>query len=61
LTYVLITDETGTIQLPLWNKQIDEISVGDPHAFERRFWREDEQDELDELCDIPVDDLEAEN
>jgi len=21
-------DETGTIQLPLWNKQIDEISVG---------------------------------
>jgi len=25
----LITDETGTIQLPLWNKQIDEISVGD--------------------------------
>ena len=24
----LITDETGTIQLPLWNKQIDEISVG---------------------------------
>ena len=26
---VLVTDETGTIQLPLWNKQIDEISVGD--------------------------------
>jgi len=25
----LITDETGTIQLTLWNKQIDEISVGD--------------------------------
>jgi len=25
----LITDETGTIQLPLWNKQINEISVGD--------------------------------
>ncbi len=25
----LITDETGTIRLPLWNKQIDEISVGD--------------------------------
>ena len=25
----LITDETGTIQLPLWNKQIGEISVGD--------------------------------
>jgi len=24
-----ITDETGTIQLPLWNKQIDEISAGD--------------------------------
>ena len=47
--------------MPLWNKQIDEISVGDPHAFERRFWREDEQDELDELCGIPVDDLEAEN
>jgi replication factor A1 len=26
---VLVTDETGTIQLPLWNKQIDEISTGD--------------------------------
>jgi len=25
----LITDETGTIQLPLWNKQIGEISLGD--------------------------------
>jgi ssDNA-binding replication factor A large subunit len=25
----LITDETGTIQLPLWNKQTDEISAGD--------------------------------
>jgi len=25
----LITDETGTIQLPLWNKQIKEISVDD--------------------------------
>ncbi len=25
----LITDETETIQLPLWNKQIDEISSGD--------------------------------
>jgi len=25
----LITDETGTIHLPLWNKQIGEISVGD--------------------------------
>ena len=25
----LISDETGTIQLPLWNKQIGEISVGD--------------------------------
>jgi len=25
----LVTDETGTIKLPLWNKQIDEISVGD--------------------------------
>ena len=25
----LITDETETIQLPLWNKQIGEISVGD--------------------------------
>jgi len=25
----LITDETGTIQLPLWNKQINEISVDD--------------------------------
>jgi len=29
VTNVLITDETGTIQLPLWNKQIDEISAGD--------------------------------
>jgi len=29
VTNVLISDETGTIQLPLWNKQIDEISVGD--------------------------------
>jgi len=29
VTNILITDETGTIQLPLWNKQIDEISVGD--------------------------------
>ena len=26
---VLVTDETGDIQLPLWNKQMDEISVGD--------------------------------
>ena len=25
----LINDETGTIQLPLWNDQVDEISVGD--------------------------------
>lgn len=25
----LVTDETGTIQLPLWNKQIKEISVDD--------------------------------
>jgi len=25
----LITDGSGTIQLPLWNKQIDEISMGD--------------------------------
>jgi len=25
----LVTDETGTIRLPLWNKQIGEISVGD--------------------------------
>jgi len=25
----LISDETGTIQLPLWNKQIDAFSVGD--------------------------------
>jgi len=29
VTNVLITDGTGTIQLPLWNKQIDEISAGD--------------------------------
>ena len=28
VTNVLVTDETGTIQLPLWNKQIDEISAG---------------------------------
>jgi len=26
---LLVADETGTIQLPLWNKQIDEISAGD--------------------------------
>jgi len=25
----LIADETGTIQLPLWNRQIKEVSVGD--------------------------------
>ena len=24
-----VTDETGTIQLPLWNQQIDTVSVGD--------------------------------
>jgi replication factor A1 len=29
VTKVLVTDETGTIQLPLWNKQINEISAGD--------------------------------
>lgn len=29
LTNVLVTDETGTIQLPLWNKQTDGISAGD--------------------------------
>jgi len=29
VTNVLVTDETGAIQLPLWNKQTDEISVGD--------------------------------
>jgi len=29
VTNVLLTDETGTIQLPLWNKQIDAISAGD--------------------------------
>ena len=29
VTNVLVTDETGTIQLPLWNKQIDEISADD--------------------------------
>jgi len=29
VTNVLVADETGTIQLPLWNKQIDAISVGD--------------------------------
>jgi signal recognition particle subunit SEC65 len=26
---VRVTDETGIIQLPLWNKQIDTVSVGD--------------------------------
>jgi len=26
---VLVTDETGTVQLLLWNKQTDEISAGD--------------------------------
>jgi len=26
---ISITDETGIIQLPLWNKQIDTVSVGD--------------------------------
>ena len=29
VTNAFVTDETGTIQLPLWNKQIDEISAGD--------------------------------
>ena len=29
VTNALVTDETGTIQLPLWNKQIDEISADD--------------------------------
>jgi len=29
VTNVLVTDETGAIQLPLWNKQADEISAGD--------------------------------
>jgi hypothetical protein len=29
VTNALITDETGTIQLPLWNRQTDEISAGD--------------------------------
>jgi len=29
VTNFLVTDETGTIQLPLWNKQADGISVGD--------------------------------
>ena len=29
VTNASITDETGIIQLPLWNKQIDAISVGD--------------------------------
>jgi len=29
LTNVLVTDETGTINLPLWNKQTDGISAGD--------------------------------
>jgi len=29
VTNVLVTDETGNIQLPLWNKQINEISAGD--------------------------------
>ena len=29
VTNVLVTDETGAIQLPLWNKQTDAISAGD--------------------------------
>jgi len=29
VTNLLVTDETGNIQLPLWNKQIDGISAGD--------------------------------
>jgi len=29
VTNVLVADETGTIQLPLWNKHIGEISAGD--------------------------------
>jgi len=29
VTNVLVTDQTGAIQLPLWNKQPGEISVGD--------------------------------
>ena len=29
LINVLVTDKTGTIQLPLWNKQTDGISAGD--------------------------------
>jgi len=29
VTNVLVTDETGATQLPLWNKQKNEISVGD--------------------------------
>jgi hypothetical protein len=29
VTNVLVTDKTGTIQLPLWNKRVGEISAGD--------------------------------
>jgi len=29
VTNVLVSDETGAIQLPLWNKQTDGISAGD--------------------------------
>ena len=29
VTNAIITDETGNIQLTLWNEQIDEVSVGD--------------------------------
>ena len=29
VTNVRVTDETGIIQLPLWNQQIDTVSVGD--------------------------------
>ena len=29
VTNAKVTDETGIIQLPLWNKQIDTVSVGD--------------------------------
>jgi ssDNA-binding replication factor A large subunit len=29
VTNVSVKDETGIIQLPLWNKQVDAVSVGD--------------------------------
>jgi ssDNA-binding replication factor A large subunit len=35
VTNASIADETGTIQLPLWNQQIDTVSVGDTIQVEK--------------------------